>query len=204
MDTKNIVATLYLKNGKSVKSKRDLTETEYDVYQLCRLYNDSGIDKIIIFDLSTDDDEHELNINTIRNINRNLEIKTCAGGNINRIEDVKKLLYAGCTQVMFNAAKQISMGLAEEASQRFGKDRIVISVHNVDFIFKKRKAIEDLFHELYILNPTILDAIENLTTIPYIVMMESFDYEKMLDEAVDSMNTIKVSEDMDNEFSDLL
>ena len=180
MDTKNIVATLYLKNGKSVKSKTDLTETEYDIYQLCRLYNDSGIDKIIIFDLSTDDDEHELNINTIRNINRNLEIKTCAGGNINRIEDVKKLLYAGCTQVMFNAAKQISMGLAEEASQRFGKDRIVISVHNVDFIFKKRKAIEDLFHELYILNPAILDAIENLTTTPYIVMMESFDYKKML------------------------
>ena len=33
---------------------------------------------------------------------------------------------------------------------------------------------------------------------------EKFDYEKMLDEAVESMNTIKVSEDMDNEFSDLL
>lgn len=180
MDTKNIVATLYLKNGKSVKSKKDLTETEYDIYQLCRLYNDSGVDKIIIFDLSTNDDEHELNINTIRSINRNLEIKTCAGGNINRIEDVKKLLYAGCDQVMFNAAKPISIGLAEEASQRFGKERILASVHNVDFVFKKKKSIEDLFHELYILNPNILDAIENLTTVPYVVMMEEFDYDTML------------------------
>lgn len=180
MDTKNIVATLYLKNGKSVKSKRDLTETEYDVYQLCRLYNDSGVDKIIIFDLSTNDDEHELNINMIRNINRALEIKTCAGGNINRIEDVKKLMYAGCNQVMFNAAKPTSIGLAEEASQRFGKERILVSVHNVDFVFKKKKAIEDLFHELYILNPNILDAIENLTTVPYVVVMDEFDYKKML------------------------
>ena len=74
---------------------------------------------------------HEKNINTIKNINRNIEIKVCAGGNINRIEDIKKLLYAGCMQVMLNAAKPSSIGLAEEASQRFGKDRIVLSVHNV-------------------------------------------------------------------------
>ena len=76
METKNIVATLYLKDGKAVRSFKDFTEIE-DVYQLCQMYNDSGIDKIIIFDLSTDDDEHEKNINTIKQINRNLEIKVC-------------------------------------------------------------------------------------------------------------------------------
>ena len=179
METKNIVATLYLKDGKAVKSFKDFTEIE-DVYQLCQLYNDSGIDKIIVFDLSTSDDEHEKNINTIKNINRNLEIKVCAGGNINRIEDIKKLLYAGCVQVMLNAAKPSSIGLAEEASQRFGKDRIVVSVHNVDFIFKHKTAIEETFHELYILNNDILDAIENLSTIPYIVEMEECDYDQIV------------------------
>ena len=76
---KNIVATLYLKNGQAVKSASDMTVMG-DVYNLCQLYNDSGIDKIIIFDLSTDDDEHEKNIHTIENINRNIDIKVCAGG----------------------------------------------------------------------------------------------------------------------------
>ena len=33
---------------------------------------------------------------------------------------------------------------------------------------------------------------------------EKFDYKSMIDEAVESMNTIKVSEDMNNEFGDLL
>ena len=47
METKNIVATLYLKNGKAVKSTTDFTEIE-DVYQLCQMDNDSGIDKIMI------------------------------------------------------------------------------------------------------------------------------------------------------------
>ena len=91
MEQKNIVATLYLKEGKAVRSMTDFTPVD-DVYQLCQLYNDSGIDKIIIFDLSTSDDEHEKNINTIKNINRNIEIKVCAGGNINRLEDVKTSL----------------------------------------------------------------------------------------------------------------
>ena len=179
METKNIVATLYLKNGKAVKSTTDFTEIE-DVYELCQMYNDSGIDKIVILDLSTSDDEHEKNINTIKNINRNIEIKVCAGGNINRIEDIKKLLYAGCMQVMLNAAKPSSIGLAEEASQRFGKDRIVLSVHNVDFIYKHKSDIEETFHELYILDTKILDAIDNLSEIPYVVKTQSCDYSDIL------------------------
>ena len=179
METKNIVASIYLKDGKAVKSLNDFTEIE-NVYDLCQMYNDSGIDKILIFDLSTSDEEHEKNINTIKNINRNLEIKVCAGGNINRLEDIKKLLYAGCMQVMLNAAKPSSLDLANEASSRFGKDRILVSVHNVDFIYKHKTAIEDTFHELYILDPAIIDSIEHLTTVPYVVKMDEYDYNQML------------------------
>lgn len=179
METKNIVATIYLKDGNAVKALDDFTVIG-DVYKICQMYNDSGIDKIMIFDLSTDDDEHEKNINTIKNINRSIEIKVCAGGNINRIEDIKKLLYAGCLQVILNGSKPSSISLAEEASQRFGKDRILVSVNNVDFIFKQQKAIQEIFHELYILNPMVLDAIENLTTVQHVVHMSEYDYEKIL------------------------
>ena len=179
METKNIVATLYLKDGNAVKSMDDFTIIG-DVFEICQVYNDSGIDKIMIFDLSTDDDEHEKNINTIKMINRNLEIKVCAGGNINRIEDIKKLLYAGCLQVILNGSKASSISLAEEASQRFSRDRILVSVNNVDFIFKQQKAIQEIFHELYILNPLVLDAIENLTTVPYVVNLAEFDYDTVL------------------------
>ena len=90
MEHKNIVATIYLKDGKAIKA-RDNYEEYPDVIELAKLYNDSGIDKIMIFDLSTTDEEHERNIQVIRNINRNIEIKVCAGGNINRMEDIKKV-----------------------------------------------------------------------------------------------------------------
>ena len=73
---KNIVATLYLKNGQAVKSASDMTVMG-DVYNLCQLYNDSGIDKIIIFDLSTDDDEHEKTLRQKRRIVHILRIIFC-------------------------------------------------------------------------------------------------------------------------------
>ena len=180
MEHKNIVATIYLKEGKAVTSLTDHTVTYEDVNELARLYNDSGIDKIIIFDLSSDDDEHELNINTIKNINRNIELKTCAGGNINRLEDIKKFFYAGCLQVIVNGSKPNSIELAEEASKRFGKDRILVSVDNVDFVFKNQSKMNELFHELLVLNKDVVDAIESMTDVPYVVRMEEADHDKIL------------------------
>lgn len=180
MEHKNIVATIYLKNGQAVKGMNDFTPVQ-NVYELARLYNDSGIDKIVIFDLSDDDEEHEKNIHTIKNIFRNVEIKICAGGNINRLEDVKKLIYAGCMQVIINGSKPGSMEIAEEACKRFGKDRLLVSLENVDFIFKHQKDMSDSFHELLVLNTTVLDAIENVTDIPYVVNFDTCDYEKIVE-----------------------
>lgn len=180
MEQKNIVATIYLKNGKAVRSLEDHTEIQ-NVYSLCQIYNDSGIDKIIIFDLSDDDDEHAKNVHTIKNINRNLEIKTCAGGNINRIDDVKKLLYAGCVQVIMNASKPASSSLIEEASNRFGKDRIVVSVSNVDYIFKNKTALRDMIHEMYLMSEDLIDAVENVTSVPYVVRLSEYNYDNIFE-----------------------
>lgn len=181
MEQKNIVATIYLKNGRAVRGIDNYEPLEDDVIQLARIYNDSGIDKIIVFDLSDDDDEHEKNINTIKNINRNVEIKVCAGGNINRLEDIKKFVYAGCLQVIVNGSKANSMELACEASKRFGKERILVSMENVDFAFKHQSEMNENFHELLVLNTDVLDAIENITTIPYVVYLEACDVKKILE-----------------------
>ena len=180
MEFKNIVATIYLKDGKAVKSPTDLTSAG-DVFEKAKMYNDCGIDKIFIFDLSEDDEEHEKNLQTIKDLNRNLEIKVCAGGNINRFEDIKKIFYTGCLQVMLNGSKPESIALAEEASKRFGKDRILVSVKNVDFIFKNKEAMEENFHEMLVLDKTMLDAVENITTIPAVVVVDDYDIKEIVD-----------------------
>lgn len=73
------------------------------------------------------------------------------------------------------------MELAEEASKRFGKERILVSVENVDFVFKHQKEMSNYFHELLVLNTKVLEAIENLTDVPYVVYFDECDYEKIIE-----------------------
>ena len=51
---KSLIATISLKNGKLVSGFNDYTEQD-DLMERIRLYNDNGIDKIYLFDLSDND-----------------------------------------------------------------------------------------------------------------------------------------------------
>ena len=180
MEHKNIVATIYLKDGMAVRDPKH-TDEKQDVLELARLYNDSGIDKIICYDLSSEDEEHEKNILAIREINRNIEIKTCGGGNIKRLEDVKKFLYAGCVEVILNGSKPSAIEILKEASARFGAEKMLVSLTNVDFLFKTKDVLEDHVHELVIYDRTLLNSIESITNVPYIVDVDSYNFKDVID-----------------------
>ncbi len=179
MEHKNIVATIYIKDGMAVKSPTELDEKK-DVLELASVYDDSGIDKIICYDLSTDDEEHEKNILAIREINRNIQVKTAGGGNIKRLEDVKKLLYAGCVEVILNGSKPEAIDLIKEAAARFGANKMLVSLCTVDFLFKTKDFLQDNIHELLIMNTTLLEGLENITNIPYIVQVDDYDFDYVL------------------------
>ena len=179
MEHKNIVATIYIKDGMAVKSPNELEEKS-DVLELASVYDDSGIDKIICYDLSSTDEEHEKNILAIREINRNIQVKTAGGGNIKRLEDVKKLLYAGCIEVILNGSKPETIDLLKEASARFGANKMLVSLSTVDFLFKTKDFLQDNVHELLIMNTTLLEGLENITSIPYIVQVDDYDFNYVL------------------------
>ncbi len=179
MDRKILAATLYLKDGVPVKAPDDLTPAG-DLKVLAKGYNDGGIDKIFVFDLSDEDQEHEKNIHTIRELNRLIEIPTCGGGNVRRLEDIKKLLYAGCKQVLINGSRPYCFALVDEASSRFGHEKILVSVKNIDFVFKHKEVIKEKIHEMLVMDPKMLDSVENLTDTQYVALCEKQDMDCML------------------------
>ena len=124
---KKIVVHMYLKNGKAVTGfdGKELLE-DGDVMNIAQHYSNNGADELLIFDLSEDDADHEQSLNLIRQISRVIDIPMSGGGHIRNLEDVKKLLYAGCQQVFLNYAKAANIDLTEEVSRRFGKDKIAI------------------------------------------------------------------------------
>ncbi len=179
MEKKILAATLYLKDGVPVKSAEDLSPSG-DLKLLAKIYNDGGIDKIFVFDLSDGDAEHEKNIHTIRELNRLTEIPTCGGGNIRRLEDIKKLLYAGCKQILINGSKPYCFALVDEASSRFGHEKILVSVKNIDFVFKHREVIQEKIHEMLVMEPKLIDSVENLTDTQYVALCVENDLDHML------------------------
>lgn len=176
MEHKNLIATMYLKNGMAVKGADNL-ESMGDLKSLAKLYNDSGVDKLYIFDLSDNDNEHDVNLHTIKELCRIVEIPVYGGGNINRLEDIKKILYAGCKGAILNSAKHETPQLAEEGAQRFGREKILISVDTVDLLFKRKEEIEQNVHKLVALNENIVDALSNVTDLPFSVITEQYDTE---------------------------
>lgn len=178
MEHKNMVATIYIKDGMAVKGLHD-TEPGVDVVELAQMYDDSGIDKIICIDLSNDDEEHEKNILAIREINRTIDVKTCGGGNIKRLEDVKKFLYAGCIEVVLNGSKPETAELFVEAAKRFGQEKILVSINTLDFVFKNGKILSSYIHELVVMNKELVLGLENLTDVPYILVQDEEDVEEI-------------------------
>lgn len=179
MQKKSVVATLYLKNGVAVKGENDFT-TVGDALDLCKYYNDNGFDKIIILDLFENDIEQEKNIRVIKQINKQIDIKVCAGNLETQASDVKKYLYAGCVEVIFNGQKPTSLSAAIEVSKNYSKDIVVVGANSVDFIFKQKDVMNRCFHEIVLKNTELIELVENTTSIPYIVCLEEIDIDNII------------------------
>ncbi len=180
MEHKNLIATIYLKNGMAVRGKDNL-ESAGELKALAKLYNDSGVDKLYVFDLSNTDREHEINLHTMKELCRMVEIPIYGAGNIQRLEDIKKILYAGCKGAILDGSGHDIIQTAQEGALRFGREKLLVSMENVDLLFKHKKEVEESVHKLVVLNPMIIDALENITNLPYSVIIQGYDRERWVE-----------------------
>lgn len=126
---KEIIAPLFLKNGNAVCDIQNrIPWKDGDAVKLARAYDNAGADAILVFDLSDGDAEHDQSIGQVREITRTVDIPVYGGGNIRRLEDVKKLIYAGCRKVFLNYGKEENAALTKEAAERFGKEKVLACV----------------------------------------------------------------------------
>ena len=141
MEKFNILPVIYLYNGKVVDKSTKEIIGEGNPVDSALDYDNEGADEILIFDLSSTDSEHEANVSAIINIDDAVDIPMIVGGNVKRLEDVKKYIYAGAKKTFL--MKNNGFDLIEEASHRFGSDNIAFLLENendLDFV----KKIEDL------------------------------------------------------------
>lgn len=119
---------LFLKDEKFVTDFFDYNVLADNIVEYAINLAAKGTKKIVIFDLSNSDEEHDKALTCIRNITRAIDIPVIGAGNVKRLEDVKKIIYAGCKSCALNMSKDSNIKLIEEASKRFGKEKIMVCI----------------------------------------------------------------------------
>ena len=122
---KKIISNIYLKNGKAVSDPMAEIVFEISAPELALKYANNHIDALLVTDLSVGDAEHELNLDVLKDICAKAEIPVIGAGNVKRMEDIKKLLYAGCKQAVLDYDTEAGISITEEVSLKFGKDKLL-------------------------------------------------------------------------------
>lgn len=180
MSYKRLTPCIFIDHGKAVKWFDNDTVLSDDVVTLAKQYCDRGADELIVFDLSVSDEEHDEAIDLIKRINRVISIPMIAGGNIRRSEDVKKILYAGAKRAILNFSKALSIDLIKDVSQRFGKERIAVSLNDFDTLFKQQHLIEQYSTEIVFMHRLDLNSVMNITELPCVVLTDTMEQSEIL------------------------
>lgn len=178
---KKFIPCIYLYHEHAVKSLSDLSIIDTDPMRLVNTYNEKNADELIIFDMSSNDEEHEAALDIMKEICSKAEMDVIGTGNIKRMEDVKKILYTGCKKAILDYSQESNITITEEVSLKFGKDKIYVSADNVEVINDNLSLIESYSSALLLMNPHIIKECEKVTSLPYFVQINDIALNKMLE-----------------------
>lgn len=181
MIVKKFVPCIYLYHEHAVKSLTDTSVVETDPLRLVRLYNENNADELIVFDMSEGDADHEAALNLLKEICNLAEMDVIGAGNVKRMEDVKKLLYAGCRRAVLDYEKEENISITEEVSLKFGADKILISYNNPEVISSNREMIEKYVSCLILMNPHQIRETEAITDLPFYVQINQIALNKLME-----------------------
>jgi len=178
MSYKQLIPCVFIYRGKAVKWFDDLESVNDDPVALAKFYSDSGADELLVFDLSEEDQEHDQAVEMVKKMHRLVRIPIIAGGNVKRLEDVKKFLYAGAKRAILNFSRN-GEELIESAEKRFGKEKIAVSLNDFDTLFKHQQTIANRSSQLIFMHRLDLNSVVNVTDIPFIVLTDTMEEEEL-------------------------
>ena len=167
---KLLVPVIYLRDGKAVSGFGSETViSELPVEELAADFSDRGADELLVLDFSKSDAEHDQAISALIRICDRAEVPVIGGGNVRRMEDVKKILYAGCKKAVLNFSKESNCELLEEVSGKFGKEKIAVFVPDVQVFQRYRERIET-FACMVFCDEQRLEEIAGVCALPLMVL----------------------------------
>lgn len=178
---KQLIPCIYLYKGNAVKDFNDKTILDTNPVSLAKFYCDNNADELIVYDLSEGDAEHDEALDIIKAICTEIEISVIGAGNVHRMEDIKKLLYAGCKKAALNYSKEGNIEITAEVSKKFGKDKIVACITEPGEITENEVLIEAYVEELILVKEKGIKEAIAISKFPMIVSVPEVSLDKILE-----------------------
>ncbi len=181
MTVKKFVPCIYLWQGHAVRSLKDTSVVETDPLRLVQRYNENNADELIVFDMSEGDEEHEGALDLLKEICSLAEMGVIGAGNVKRMEDIKKLLYAGCKRAVLDYDKQENIDITEEVSLKFGREKLLASCDDPAMLQTNRELVEKYVSGLILMNPHQIRETEAVTELPFYVQINQIALNKLME-----------------------
>jgi imidazole glycerol-phosphate synthase subunit HisF len=129
MLAKRILPCLDVNAGRVVKGVNfvDLKDAG-DPVELAKVYNDAGADELVFLDITATHEGRDTMVEVVYRTAEQVFIPLTVGGGINSLENIKKMLRAGADKVSINSAAVRNPDFVDRASDRFGKQCIVVAI----------------------------------------------------------------------------
>ena len=168
MNGLKVFVPIYLFHKTAVSGFKDTTILSQNPVELAVSYAKEKCDAFIIFDLSNTDEEHDEALDLIKEICETVEVPVIGAGNVKRMEDVKKLLYAGCSQAILNYSNEGNVEITEEVSKKFGADKIAAAVYDTSELKNHSALIEAYINRVLLIYTPQLEDCLSISKVPVI------------------------------------
>ena len=129
MLAKRIIPCLDVHAGRVVKGVNFLQLRDAgDPVEIARRYEAEGADELVFLDITASHEQRDIIIDVVQRTSEVIFMPLTVGGGIRTLDDIRRLLKAGCDKVSINSSAVTNPGFVREAALRFGSQCIVVNI----------------------------------------------------------------------------
>lgn len=129
MLAKRIIPCLDVHAGRVVKGVNFLNLRDAgDPVEVAARYEREGADELVFLDISASHEQRDTILDVVQRTSEVIFMPLTVGGGIRTVEDIRRLLSAGCDKVSINSAAVKNPEFIREAALKFGSQCIVVNI----------------------------------------------------------------------------
>lgn len=129
MLTKRIIPTILVRGKTAYKGQRFVSDRSIgSALAIAKVHARRGVDELCILDVSATAEGRGPDLELVQALSAGCFIPITVGGGVRTVDDVNQLLRAGADKVCIGTGAAESPRLLKEASGRFGRQAIVVSL----------------------------------------------------------------------------